>query len=255
MKRYIAILSVFIFLIFSTTALSDDGGYVVGPHVEDGVGVDSTGADATITFRELPLWIQVYYVSGLLMAFLGSLKIFPVVLSRIKRFVENQNRQKIFKYISDNPCTTTTEISRNLGMNRGTLRYHLMMLKRQNMVTPYKTRGRIHYFLNESTYEDKEKAVIAVMKNDKHRRIISEILNSGQISHETLAGKIGVSAPTISWHIRRLKEEGIVRAEKDGRHTEYSVDPLFVGQFEKFVGQFKNSSDNGNHQSGYNNYK
>ena len=224
MKRYIAILSIFIFLIFSTTALSDDGGYVVRPHVEGGVGVDSTGADATITFWELPLWIQVYYVSGLLMAFLGSLKIFPAIIIRIKRFIENQNRQSIFKYISDNPCTTTTEISRNLGINRGTLRYHLAMLKMRNVIVPYKTRGRIHYFLNESTYGEKEKVALAALKNEKHRRIISEILNCGQITHETLAGRIGVSAPTINWHIRRLKEEGIIRADTNGRHTEYSVD-------------------------------
>jgi predicted transcriptional regulator len=228
MKRYIAIISIFIFLIFSTTALSDDGGYVVGPAVEGGVGVDSTGADATITFWELPLWIQVYYVSGLLMAFLGSLKIFPAIIIRIKRFVENQNRQSIFKYISDNPCTTTAEISRNLGINRGTLRYHLMMLKKQNRVTPYKTRGKIHYFLNESTYGEKEKVALAALKNEKHRRIISEILNGGQITHGKLAEKIGVSAPTINWHIRHLKEEGIVRANTDGRYTEYSIDRDYV---------------------------
>ena len=60
--------------------------------------------------------------------------------------------------------------------------------------------------------------------------------------------RIWVSAPTINWHIGHLKEEGIVRADANGRHTEYSIDPLFVGQF-------KNSSDNENHQSGYNNYK
>ena len=224
MRRYVAFLSLFIFLIFSTTALSDDGGYVVRPHVEDGVGVDSTGADATITFWNLPLWIQVYYVSGLLMAFLGSFKIFPAVLSRIKRFLENRNRQSIFKYILDNPGTTTVEISRNLEMNRGTLSHHLMMLEKQNRVMPYKTRGKIHYFLNESTYGEKEKVALAALKNDKHRRIISEILNCGQITHEKLAEKIGVSAPTINWHIRHLKEQGIVRADTDGRYTAYRID-------------------------------
>ncbi|MEA1945206.1 MAG: winged helix-turn-helix transcriptional regulator [Euryarchaeota archaeon] len=224
MKRYIVLLSLSILLIFSTTALSDDGGYVIGPPVEDGVGVDSTGADATITFWDLPLRIQVYYVSGLLMAFLGSLKIFPAVLSRIKRFLENQNRQSISEYILDNPGTTTVEISRNLGMNRGTLSHHLMVLKKQNRIIPYKTRGRIHYFLNESTYGEKEKVALAALKNDKSKRIISEILNSEQITHEKLAEKIGVSAPTISWHIRHLKEQGIVRADTDGRYTAYSID-------------------------------
>ncbi len=224
MKRYIAIRSIFIFLIFSTTAISNDGGYVVRPHVEGGVGVDSTGSDATITFWEFPLWIQVYYASGLLMAFLGTLKIFPAILTRIKRFVENQNRQSIFKYISDNPCTTTAEISRNLGINRGTLQYHLMMLNRQNRVIPYKTCGKIYYFLNERTYGEKEKAVLTSLKNEKHRRIISEILDCDRITHKTIAKRIGVSAPTINWHIRHLKEQGIVRADTNGRYTTCSVD-------------------------------
>ena len=235
MRRYVALLSLFILLIFSTTALSDDGGYVVRPHVEGGVGVDSTGADATITFWDLPLWIQVYYVSGLLMAFLGSLKLFPAIIIRIKRFVENQNRQSIFKYISDNPCTTTAEISRNLGINRGTLRYHLMMLKRQNRVIPYKTRGKIHYFLNESTYGEKEKVALAALKNEKHRRIISEILNSERITHGELAEKVGVSPPTINWHIRRLKEQGIVRADTDGRYTAYSIDRGILELLRKYA--------------------
>ena len=141
-----------------------------------------------------------------------------------------------------------SDIANVTNINRGTLRYHLMMLDKQNRVISYKTRGKIHYFLNGSTYGEKEKIAITALKNDKHKRIISEILDSGQITHKTLAEKIGVSAPTINWHIRHLKEEGIVRADANGRHTEYSIDPLFVGQF-------KNSSDNENHQSGYNNYK
>ena len=224
MKIYIAALSLFILLVSSATALSDDGGYVVGPYVEGGVGVDSTGADATITFWDLPLRIQVYYVSGLLMAFLGSLKIVPAILSRIKRFAENQNRQKIFKYILDNPGTTTAEMSNNLRINRGTMGHHLKVLEKQNRVIPYKTRGKIHYFLNESTYGEKEKVALAALKNDKHRRIISEILNSERITHGELAEKVGVSPPTISWHIRHLKEEGIIRADTDGRYTAYSID-------------------------------
>ena len=78
--------------------------------------------------------------------------------------------------------------------------------------------------MNESTYGEKEKAVFSALKNDKYRRIISEILNCDWITHEKLAEKVGVSAPTINWHIRHLKEEGIVRADTDGRYTAYSID-------------------------------
>jgi predicted transcriptional regulator len=85
-----------------------------------------------------------------------------------------------------------------MGLNKGVVEYHLRMLEEQNMITSHKTRRRIHYFLNESTYGEKEKVTLAALKNEKHRRIISEILNCGQITHETLAEKIGVSAPTIT---------------------------------------------------------
>ncbi|NIA09513.1 MAG: winged helix-turn-helix transcriptional regulator [Nitrospiraceae bacterium] len=58
-----------------------------------------------------------------------------------------------------------------------------------------------------------------------HERLNTyEILTSEQITHEKLAERIGVSAPTINWHIRHLKEQGIVGAVMDGRYTAYSID-------------------------------
>jgi predicted transcriptional regulator len=74
----------------------------------------------------------------------------------------------------------------------------------------------------------KKRVALVALKNYKRRRIMSEILSSGQIIHESLAEKIKVSAPTISWHIRHLKEEGIVRADADGRYTAYSIDRDYV---------------------------
>ena len=138
--------------------------------------------------------------------------------------LENTNRDRIYGFISSNPGTYPNEIVKETELNKGVVEYHLGMLEEQNMIISYKTRGRIHYFLNESTYGEKEKVALAALKNDKHRRIILEILNCEQITHETLAGRIGVSAPTINWHIRHLKEEGIVRADTDGRYTAYSID-------------------------------
>ena len=138
--------------------------------------------------------------------------------------MKNTNRGEIYGFISSNPGTYPNEIIKEIGVNKGVVEYHLGMLEEQNMIVPYKARGKIHYFLNESTYGEKEKAALAALKNDKHRMIISEIVNHGNITHKTLAEKIGVSAPTISWHIRHLKEQGIVRADTNGRHTEYSID-------------------------------
>ena len=138
--------------------------------------------------------------------------------------LKNTNRDRIYGFISSNPGTYPNEIIKETGLNKGVVEYHIRMLEEQSMVVPHKACGKIHYFLNESTYGEKEKLLLAALKNERHRRIILEILNCEQITHETLAGRIGVSAPTINWHIRHLKEQGIVRADADGRHTSYCID-------------------------------
>ncbi len=222
-----AILLLFSLILFGSSAVSD--GYII---VESGYDHPiPEGAErhdpVPISFWQLPLWIMILHITGMPVEMLASLKTLTYLgCKRISgsNVLDHEVRLRIYDCIRKNPGVHYSDIANETGINRGTLRYHLAMLKMQKVIVPYKTRGRIHYFLNEDIYGEKEKAVLAALKNEKHRRIISEILNCGQITHETLAEKIGVSAPTISWHIRHLKEQGIVRADTDGRHTTYCID-------------------------------
>ena len=223
MKRYITFLSFFIFLIFSTTALSDDGGYVVRPHVGGGVGVDSTGADATITFWDLPLRIQVVYVSGIIMAFLGSFKIFPAIISRIKRFVENQNRQNISKYIIDNPGTTKAEISRNLGINRGTVKYHLHKLESDGKIASMKVGKFTRLFKNSSALKNDEKIIASHIRGETSRTLLWTILENPGITNQELAEAFRLDKSTVHWHIHKFLAGDMIKFEKEGRYLKYYV--------------------------------
>jgi predicted transcriptional regulator len=223
MKRYIASLSLLIFLIFSTTALSDGGGYVVGPPVEDGVGVDSTGADATITFWDLPLRIQVVYVYGLLMAFLGLFKIFPAIISRIKKFVENQNRQNIFKYIIDNPGTIKAEISRNLMINRGTVKYHVRKLESDNNIASMKAGKFTRLFKNSSALKNDDKIIASHIRGETSRILLWTILENPGITNQELAETLRLDKSTVHWHAHKFLADDMIRFEKEGRYLKYYV--------------------------------
>ncbi|NOR59978.1 MAG: winged helix-turn-helix transcriptional regulator [Methanosarcinales archaeon] len=223
MTKYITFLSLFIFLIFSTTALSDDGGYVVRPHVEDGMGVDSTGADAIITFWDLPLWIQVYYVSGLLMALLVSLKIFPAVISCIKRFVKNQNRQNISKYIVDNPGTTKAEISNNLGINRGTVKYHVHKLESDSKIASMKVSKFTKLFKNSSELKNDEKIITSHIRGETSRILLWNILENPGITNQELAKTLRLDKSTVHWHAHKFLADDMIRFEKEGRYLKYYV--------------------------------
>ena len=223
MTKYITFLSLFIFLIFSTTALSDDGGYVVRPHVEDGMGVDSTGADATITFWDLPLWIQVYYVSGLLIALLVSLKIFPAVISCIKRFVKNQNRQNISKYIVDNPGTTKAEISSNLGINRGAVKYHVHKLESDSKIASMKVSKFTKLFKNSSELKNDEKIITSHIRGETSRILLWSILENPGITNQELAKTLRLDKSTVHWHANKFLADDMIRFEKEGRYLKYYV--------------------------------
>jgi len=222
-----AILLLFLLILFGSSAVS--AGYII---VESGYDHPiPEGAErhdpVPISFWQLPLWIMLLHITCMPVETLVSLKALTYLgCKRISgsNVLDHEIRLKIYDYIRKHPCVHYSDIANETGINRGTLRYHLAVLKMQNVIAPYKTCGRIHYFLNESTYGEKEKAAIAALKNEKHRKIISEILNSERITHGELAEKVGVSPPTINWHIRHLKEQGIVRADTDGRHTTYCID-------------------------------
>lgn len=228
--RTLLVCLLFLLLISTSVAATE---YTVRPCLNEEFGVSVNGEEVReIEVIPIPYWLFLLWLISAQMTpateILFSVRFLYIFggYRRIHRsnVLKNTNRDQIYSFINSNPATYPNEIIKEMEVNKGVVEYHLRMLEEQNMIIPYKTRGKIHYFLNESTYGEKEKVALAALKNEKHRRIILEILNCGQITHETLAGRIGVSAPTISWHIRHLKEQGIVRADMNGRHTEYSVD-------------------------------
>ena len=113
---FLLLLLSLLLLFVSTGVQAATGGYTVKPYVynqdliDQGL-IDSSGADATITFRELPLWIQIFYISGMLATIFGMFKGIPLVLGRIEYFFGNQNRETIFEYVSKNPGCTIAEAS------------------------------------------------------------------------------------------------------------------------------------------------
>ncbi len=228
--RTLLVCLLFLLLISTSVAATE---YTVRPCLNEEFGVSVNGEEVReIEVIPIPYWMFLLWLISMKIApateILFSAR-FLYVLGGYRRIhrsnvLDNTNRGQIYGFISSNPGTYPNEIIKETELNKGVVEYHIGMLEEQNMIVAYKSRGKIHYFLNESTYGEKEKITLAALKNDKHRRIISEILNHGQITHETLAGRIGVSAPTISWHIRHLKEQGIVRADTDGRYTAYSID-------------------------------
>ena len=232
----------FFFLLSVSTAFATE--YTVRPSQSSQSGASVEGEEVQeIEVKPIPYWLFLLMV-GFTQVTSAPETFFPIrlfpILGGYKKIcrsnvLENKSRNRLYGFIKSCPGSYFSEIIKAIGLNRGTVEYHLGMMKAEDMIVFIKTNGKKHYFLNHSTYEKEEQTVIAELKNDVHRMIILEILNNQSVNHKTLAEKMGVSAPTITEHIKHLKEQGIVKAETKGRYTTYSVDSKFFHLLQKYM--------------------
>ena len=234
----------FFFLVLVLVSTAGATEYTVRPFPSDQFGASLTGEDVQeIEVKPIPYWMFLLMLGFAQVTstpeFLYPIKFVPV-LSGCKRMgrsnaLANLNRERLYDFIKSCPGTCFSEIIKKTRLNRGTVRYHMEVLETENMIESYKANGKIRYFQNSSTYEEKDKAVIAALRNDMDRKIILEILNGQCSTNETLVKKMGISASTISWHIGRLREQGIVRADTEGQYTTYSINSDYLNSILVYV--------------------
>jgi predicted transcriptional regulator len=63
--------------------------------------------------------------------------------------LKNDNAMQILHYVNANPSAHQREIARALGVNHGTVRWHLRKLEEAQLVSPVKKEHTTHYYVSE----------------------------------------------------------------------------------------------------------
>lgn len=74
---------------------------------------------------------------------------------------------------------------------------------------------------------------------DPTRRAVFESLAAGEKNATELRAGFAVSQPAISQHIAVLRNAGLVREKRVGRHTTYSVDPEGLRPLLDWIARYK----------------
>jgi predicted transcriptional regulator len=204
-------------------AHAEKGGYIIEPYSPQKELIDTSGADATISFWELPLWIKIAYISGIILAFLGLFKVIPIVLGRIKNLLENQSRQGIFKYILNNPGCTIAEISDHEEINRGSVKYHIIKLEFVGKIILTKMGKFSRLFQNSGTLNDNEQEVASHVKNGTSRLLLWAILENPGVTNQELVEKFHFAKSTIHWYTQQFRKDNIVVFEQEGKYKRYFI--------------------------------
>lgn len=213
------------------TAGADTGGYTVGPCPPDeeleklGDTVDMSGADVTYSFWEFPLSFKIAYIVGYLIAFISFFKLVPIVLGQIKNINKYKKRRKIINYVLNTPGCTPSEISKDLNISRGSVRYQLKTLKDEEKLTLMSGGKFTRAFQNSNAFTNNEKTIILHLKGGTRKRILLNILENPGITNQEISEKLSLDKSTTHWHIKRLREDNIIYYEAEWKFTKYFINP------------------------------
>jgi ArsR family transcriptional regulator len=66
---------------------------------------------------------------------------------------------------------------------------------------------------------------------DVNRLRICRVLAEGPATVTELIDRVGLSQPLVSWHLSKLREVGLVSAQRNGRETIHTIEPEAFAMF------------------------
>jgi len=136
--------------------------------------------------------------------------------------IEVGTRVKLLKHIEENPGIRYRELLRLAGIVNGVLTYHLAALEKANVVKVDRQSRITRYF--PVTISDNESGILRFLRHEPLRQILLFILDHEMCTFDEIVHHTRKSASTVSSHLKRLKEAGIVSV-RSGEYRFYSLVP------------------------------
>jgi predicted transcriptional regulator len=125
-------------------------------------------------------------------------------------------RRRIVERVRDSPGLHLRALAESLGMPVSTLEYHCYHLVKHGHLDTRDLGGFKAFFPGQGL-DRRDKDILAILRHDAPRRIATHLaLNPGTTPGE-LKEVLGLSGPTLSFHLKRMRVAGLVREEAAGR--------------------------------------
>jgi predicted transcriptional regulator len=131
-------------------------------------------------------------------------------------------QRRILDYIKAHPGVHLRQICRELGLAMGDVQYHIRRLERDGRVS-FVRRGLYKFFYPSALFGEKQRDILSFLTLDTPRELLLSIVEKPDSGQDELARATAVSQPTVSWHLKRLIELGIVEKRQTGRMAMYRV--------------------------------
>jgi len=139
--------------------------------------------------------------------------------------LENEHRARLHEVITDSPGVDLAALVETTGMSRSTARYHLRVLEHEDIVVREEILGQPRLFPDGTD----DVAFQVAARDDATRAVLAAISRHEPATGSTLAEQLDLDASTVSHHLKRLADAGLVEREREGRAVVNRLSPAARG--------------------------
>lgn len=132
-------------------------------------------------------------------------------------------RAEIYNYIIKNPGIRYRELIRLASISNGVLSYHLGILEKFGEIRVERMSNKrvTRYFTVNIPKEDSD--IISCFRSKVIRSIVFFVIDNDLCTFNEIVDHVGKAPSTISWHIKKLREAGILHMIHGNDRLLYSI--------------------------------
>jgi len=132
-------------------------------------------------------------------------------------------RNKIYRTINKNPGLHFRELQRRTKIATGSLQYHIDFLMKRHLIKSEKRGKFVRYYSTRGPQLGDQEQTIGLLRQPSLRKIILFLLSKKRANNEKIAAAVDLSPSTVSWHMLKLVQGGIVEKRRVGRKTFFYI--------------------------------
>ncbi len=130
-------------------------------------------------------------------------------------------RRRIYESARRNAGQHLRGIQRLTGLPFGSVSYHLSYLVRHGLLRAEKEGKALRYFPVESSSGDQE--LLMLLRQQSVRAILLFVFSHEGCTQQEIAASVELSASTVTWHLKKLLDAGVVTMVRSGKFHSYRL--------------------------------
>ncbi len=128
-----------------------------------------------------------------------------------KEALRNPQRSMLYGYIRGNPGIHLKQLSEEFGMKTSSILWHMRKLESAELVSSDRVGGyRVFYAVEGGIEIRRVSRAITAIQNENARRIFQRVQSRPGSTTRQVSEALNIHGGTVRWHLRRLREHGLV---------------------------------------------